>query len=73
MGGASHRRIAARAGVPPGSMIYHFSGLDGVLHQTFERFAEACARAFEVRLAAAGSREEAIDAIMDNLFEELSD
>ena len=29
--GVSHRKIAARAGVPLGSMTYHFTGIDELL------------------------------------------
>ncbi|CAM5488856.1 hypothetical protein SGRI78S_04750 [Streptomyces griseus subsp. griseus] len=36
--GVSHRKVAARAGVPLGSMTYHFSGMDELLHEAFTRF-----------------------------------
>ncbi len=45
--GASHRRIAARADVPLGSMSYHFAGMDELLREAFTRFADGVADTFE--------------------------
>ena len=37
--GTSHRKVAESAGVPLGSMTYHFTGMDELLHEAFSRFA----------------------------------
>jgi TetR/AcrR family transcriptional regulator, regulator of biofilm formation and stress response len=51
--GASHRRVAAEAGVPLGSMTYHFAGMDELLHEAFTRFATGVSDQFERRMATA--------------------
>ena len=38
--GTTHRRIAAAADVPLGSLTYHFTGLDDLLGQAFTRHAD---------------------------------
>lgn len=45
--GASHRKIAARADVPLGSMTYHFADMDEVLRVSFEKFADTIATRYE--------------------------
>ncbi|MEU9394527.1 TetR family transcriptional regulator [Streptomyces sp. NPDC048324] len=70
--GVSHRKIAARAGVPLGSMTYHFEGIAELLHEAFSRFADHVVALFEQHLNAAGSAEEAREAVTD-LIHELSD
>jgi DNA-binding transcriptional regulator YbjK len=69
--GASHRRIAARADVPLGSMTYHFTDRDELLRLSFERFAVAAAVRFEQRLAGAASADEAREAIIELVHEDL--
>lgn len=71
--GTSHRRIASAAGVPLGSMTYHFSGIDEVLREAFARFADSVASRFEARLREAGSREEAAAAVVAIITEDLLD
>ncbi len=61
--GTSHRRVAAAADVPLGSMTYHFDGMDDLLREAFTRLSDQMATRFEARLAAAASREEAKDAV----------
>lgn len=63
--GTTHRRVAKTAGVPLGSMTYHFDGMDDLLHQAFKQMAVASSSEFVGRLATAGDREEAIQAIID--------
>lgn len=63
--GASHRTIAAAAGVPLGSMTYHFDGMQELLREAFGRFAAAVADRFERRMAAAADFEEAKRAVVD--------
>lgn len=61
--GTSHRKVAAAADVPLGSMTYHFDGMDDLLHAAFTRFADGVAAQFEARMAAAKTREQAIEAV----------
>lgn len=70
--GVSHRKIAARAGVPLGSMTYHFGGIDELLREAFTHFADHVAAVFEQRLNAAASAGQAREAVVD-LVHELSD
>ncbi|MGW4116894.1 TetR/AcrR family transcriptional regulator [Actinosynnema sp. NPDC004786] len=63
--GASHRTIAAAAGVPLGSMTYHFTGMRELLREAFGRFAAAAAEGFERRMAAARDVEEAKRAVVE--------
>lgn len=63
--GASHRTIATAAGVPLGSMTYHFSGMQELLREAFGRFAATVADRFEQRMAAAKDFEEAKLAVVD--------
>ncbi|WP_235912342.1 TetR/AcrR family transcriptional regulator [Ruania zhangjianzhongii] len=57
--GTSHRKVAAAADVPLGSMTYHFDGMEGLLQAAFARFADSVADQFDRRLAAAADRAEA--------------
>jgi DNA-binding transcriptional regulator YbjK len=63
--GVSHRRIAARAGVPLGSMTYHFSGIDELLKEAFTRFADQIVAVFERHLGRAETPEQAREAVTD--------
>ncbi|WP_062212101.1 TetR/AcrR family transcriptional regulator [Streptomyces sp. NBRC 109706] len=63
--GTSHRKVAARAGVPLGSMTYHFNGMDELLREAFTRFSDTVVAVFEARLGAAGGIEEAREAVAD--------
>ncbi|GAA2332841.1 TetR family transcriptional regulator [Streptomyces cuspidosporus] len=47
----SHRRIAARAGVPLGSMTHHFSGMDDLLREAFDRFTDHIVAVFDAYLS----------------------
>lgn len=38
--GISHRKIAARAEVPLGSMTYYFTGIDQLLREAFDQFVD---------------------------------
>lgn len=70
--GASHRRVAGAAGVPLGSMTYHFTGMDELLREAFSRFAGTVAERFERRMTTAQDAAEARDAvvaiILDDVF-----
>ena len=61
--GTSHRVVAAAAGVPLGSMTYHFAGMEDLLHQSFDQFARRSAARFARRMRAASSVSEACEAI----------
>lgn len=67
--GTSHRRVAAAADVPLGSMSYHFAGMDELLREAFRRFVSEVASTFERRLSAASSREEAREAVVSLITE----
>ncbi|UYQ65746.1 TetR/AcrR family transcriptional regulator [Streptomyces peucetius] len=69
--GTSHRKVAARAGVPLGSMTYHFRSMDELLREAFTRFSRTVVELFEERLGAAGSPDEARSAVAD-LIHDLS-
>ncbi|MFE7355778.1 TetR/AcrR family transcriptional regulator [Streptomyces sp. NPDC057543] len=63
--GVSHRKVAARAGVPLGSMTYHFQNMDELLREAFTRFAATIVDVFEQRLGAAATPDEAREAVVD--------
>ncbi|WP_407521545.1 TetR/AcrR family transcriptional regulator [Methylobacterium oryzisoli] len=68
--GATHRRIAAAADVPLGSMTYHFAGLDEVLTEAFTLLADTVSARFTERLAAAATPDEACEAVVDLIVDE---
>ncbi|MGW4728402.1 TetR/AcrR family transcriptional regulator [Streptomyces shenzhenensis] len=61
--GVSHRKIAARADVPLGSMTYHFTGIDDLLREAFTQFADHVVAVFEQHLDRADSPEQARQAV----------
>ncbi|MET9443587.1 TetR family transcriptional regulator [Streptomyces sp. NPDC006610] len=63
--GVSHRKIAARAGVPLGSMTYHFDGMDQLLREAFGRFTDHIVAVFDAYLSAPATRDEAREAVAD--------
>lgn len=69
--GTTHREIARAADVPLGSMTYHFASLDEVLAEAFTRHADAVARVFEERLSAARDPEEAAEAVVTLVSDDL--
>ncbi|MBZ2407379.1 TetR family transcriptional regulator [Streptomyces sp. L06] len=62
--GVSHRKAAARAGVPLGSMTYHFASMDELLREAFTRFSSTIVAVFEERLGAATTADEARAAVV---------
>jgi DNA-binding transcriptional regulator YbjK len=62
--GTSHRRVAAAAEVPLGSMTYHFAGMDELLEAAFTRLAEHAADAFDQAMMQARTPVEAVEAIV---------
>lgn len=69
--GASHRKIAARAGVPLGAMTYYFDGMDALLLEAFTRFATAASDGFQRRMSAAAGLEEARAAVCAIILEDV--
>ncbi|MCC2307957.1 TetR/AcrR family transcriptional regulator [Cellulomonas chengniuliangii] len=65
--GTSHRRVAAHADVPLGSMTYHFSGRDELLREAFTRFTTSTSERFAARLdqVVPGDREGVVQAVVD--------
>ncbi|MFI9344079.1 TetR/AcrR family transcriptional regulator [Streptomyces sp. NPDC052773] len=63
--GVSHRKIAARAGVPLGSMTYHFSGIDDLLREAFRHFTDHIVALFDAHLAPPADRDQARAAVAD--------
>ncbi|MEM6159202.1 TetR family transcriptional regulator [Erwinia sp. P6884] len=59
--GVTHRRIAALAGVPLGSMTYHFKSMDELLFMVFSRFAQDGADFIKTRMEKAETPEDAIE------------
>lgn len=65
----THRRIAAAAAVPLGSVTYYFASLEDLLTAAFLQLAEQSSAAFRARLATATDRAGARDAIIDIIAE----
>jgi DNA-binding transcriptional regulator YbjK len=63
--GVSHRKIAARADVPLGSMTYHFGGIDDLLREAFRHFTGHIVALFDAYLAPAADRDQARAAVAD--------
>jgi len=63
--GTTHRRIAAAADVPLGSLTYHFSGLEDLLEQAFGRHAERMSPIYESHFDRVRTREQFVDAVTD--------
>jgi DNA-binding transcriptional regulator YbjK len=63
--GTTHRRIAAAADVPLGSLTYHFDGLEDLRAQAFARHAARMSVAYEAHFAAVQTREELLEAVTD--------
>ena len=71
LAGTSHRRVAVAAGVPLGSMTYHFTGMEELLMEAFTRFANEVAARFERRLEAAQSPAQAREAVVAIINEDV--
>ena len=63
--GTSHRKVAQAADVSLGSMTYHFTGMDDLLHEAFSRFAQTASQQFDEGIAAAYDADTAKQAITD--------
>ncbi|WP_347344381.1 TetR family transcriptional regulator [Microbacterium sp.] len=69
--GASHRKVAEAAGVPLGSMTYHFSGMDELLREAFGRFATSVSDRFVRRMDAVADAPAARRAVVDLILEDV--
>ncbi|MFI7602747.1 TetR/AcrR family transcriptional regulator [Actinoplanes sp. NPDC049681] len=63
--GTTHRRIAAAADVPLGSLTYHFDGLNDLLTQAFRRHAERMSVSYAAAFAEVRTPEDFVDAVTD--------
>lgn len=61
--GTTHRRIAAAADVPLGSLTYHFAGMDDLLEQAFARHAERMSPRYDAHFDGVRSRDDLVDAV----------
>ncbi len=71
--GTSHRRVAAAADVPLGSLTYHFTGMDQLLREAFDRFTRDAAKRFEDRLSRATDTDTAIEAVVRLITQDVFD
>ncbi|MEV7129154.1 TetR family transcriptional regulator [Streptomyces sp. NPDC093260] len=62
--GITHRKVAARADVPLGSVTYHFSSLSELCTQAFARYVEQRTVEYEALFTEVTSREDLIDALV---------
>ena len=63
--GTSHRRIAAQAQVPLGSLTYYFESLDDLLHGAFDRLSHQMSLDYQQALSGAESTEQAEQAVVE--------
>lgn len=63
--GTTHRRIAAAADVPLGSLTYHFTSLEDILAQAFRQHAERMSKDYEAHFDDVRTRAEFVDAVTD--------
>lgn len=61
----THRRIAAAAGVPLGSVTYYFTSLEALLTDAFLQLAAQSSAAFRARLEQATDQASAREAVID--------
>jgi DNA-binding transcriptional regulator YbjK len=61
----THRRVAAEAGVPLGSLTYHFDSLDTILEQAFQGLADSMSERYSAALAGATDLPAACSAVTD--------
>lgn len=71
--GTSHRRIAAAADVPLGSMTYHFGGLNELLLLAFTHLAKTWGDAFDAAMARVEPGGDAASAVVDVMTADLAD
>lgn len=62
---ATHRRIAAAAEVPLGSLTYYFDSLEDLLGQAFVRLVDLKSKQFRAAMEGAATPDEATEAVVD--------
>ena len=70
--GTSHRKVAAVADVPLGSMTYHFESMDELLREAFTRFAGTVASRCEARLQGEMTLDEARQAVVEIVLHDVN-
>lgn len=68
--GTSHRKVAAMADVPLGSMTYHFAGMEELLQEAFTLFATRISDRFERRMREASSVTEVKEAVVEMILQD---
>ena len=63
--GTTHRRIAAAADVPLGSLTSHLAGMSDLLELAFRRHAERMSRVYEAHFDGVRTGEQFVDAVTD--------
>lgn len=63
--GATHRRVAQKAKLSPGTLTYRYKNIDALLHDAFSYMIDEIAHAFRFRLEQASTRDEAREAVAD--------
>jgi DNA-binding transcriptional regulator YbjK len=63
--GTTHRLIARAADVPLGSLTYHFSSLEDLRAQAFQRHAQRMSVIYESHFKAVASRDDLVEAVTD--------
>lgn len=70
--GTTHRRIAAAADVPLGSLTYHFASLDQIVFLALGRHASRMSDLFAERLRGTRTAAELVDAVADVISTDLT-
>lgn len=63
--GTTHRKVAAAADVPLGSMSYHFTGMTELLRDTFEQHTTEISEDFAGKFAQVTSQTQALDLLVE--------
>lgn len=63
--GTTHRKVAAAADVPLGSMSYHFTGMSELLRDTFEQHATQISEDFAGKFAGVSDPDQALDILVE--------
>lgn len=63
--GTTHRKVAAAADVPLGSMSYHFTGMTELLRDTFEQHTKEISQDFAEKFAQVSNPEQALDVLVE--------
>ncbi|MEO3777500.1 TetR family transcriptional regulator C-terminal domain-containing protein [Micromonospora sp. B11E3] len=71
--GTTHRRVAAAADVPLGSVSYHFASLQDLLVSAFTHLAETAAAAFDAQMAAIRPGVDARERVVEAMLADLAD